>query len=50
MTELAPEAFRTIGPEHPIPKAFVFPYSMNDSKRRIAIEPVAGGTAPSIFY
>jgi len=37
MTELATDAFRTIGPADAIPSNFVVAYYLNDRKRRIAI-------------
>jgi 3-phenylpropionate/trans-cinnamate dioxygenase ferredoxin subunit len=37
MTELAADAFRTIGPSDAIPNDLVIPYYLEDHKRRIAI-------------
>lgn len=37
MTDLATEAFRTIGPGDAIPSDFVVPYYLDDRKRRVAI-------------
>ena len=37
MTELAADAFRTIGPCEAIPNEFVVPYYLDDRKLRIAI-------------
>ena len=42
MTELATDAFRTIGPEAAIPNDFVVPYYLNDRKGRIAVARVDG--------
>jgi 3-phenylpropionate/trans-cinnamate dioxygenase ferredoxin component len=37
MTELAVEAFRTLGPSDAIPNDFVVPYYLDDLKRRISV-------------
>jgi 3-phenylpropionate/trans-cinnamate dioxygenase ferredoxin subunit len=37
MTELAIEAFRTLGPSDAIPNDFVVPYYLDDLKRRISV-------------
>jgi 3-phenylpropionate/trans-cinnamate dioxygenase ferredoxin subunit len=37
MTELAVEAFRTLGPGDAIPNDFVVPYYLDDRKRRISV-------------
>jgi 3-phenylpropionate/trans-cinnamate dioxygenase ferredoxin component len=37
MTELAIEAFRTLGPGDAIPNDFVVPYYLDDLKRRISV-------------
>ena len=42
MTELATDAFRTIGPREAIPNDFVVPYYLDDRKLRIAIARVDG--------
>ena len=36
-TELAAEAFRTLGPGDVVPNDFVVPYYLNDLKRRISV-------------
>jgi nitrite reductase/ring-hydroxylating ferredoxin subunit len=42
MTELAADAFRTIGPGDAIPNDLVVPYYLHDLKRRISIARVEG--------
>jgi nitrite reductase/ring-hydroxylating ferredoxin subunit len=42
MTELAADAFRTLGPSSAIPDDFVVPYYLDDRKLRIAIARVGG--------
>ena len=42
MTELATDAFQTIGPGEAIPNDFVVPYYLDDRKQRIAIARVDG--------
>ena len=42
MTELAADAFRTIGPGDAIPNDLVVPYYLDDLKRRISIARVEG--------
>jgi 3-phenylpropionate/trans-cinnamate dioxygenase ferredoxin component len=42
MTELAADAFRTIGPWDAIPNDLVVPYYLDDLKRRISIVRVDG--------
>jgi nitrite reductase/ring-hydroxylating ferredoxin subunit len=42
MTDLATDAFRTIGPGAAIPNDFVVPYYLDDRKRRIAVARVDG--------
>jgi 3-phenylpropionate/trans-cinnamate dioxygenase ferredoxin component len=42
MTELAPDADRTLGPGDAIPNDFVVPYYLDDRKLRIAIARVGG--------
>jgi 3-phenylpropionate/trans-cinnamate dioxygenase ferredoxin component len=42
MTELAADAFRTIGPGDAIPNDLVVPYYLDDLKRRISIVRVDG--------
>jgi hypothetical protein len=37
MTELATDAFRTIGPDDAIPNDFVDPYYLDDRKLRISV-------------
>ena len=37
MTELATDAFRTVGPADAIPNDFVVPYYLDDRKRRISV-------------
>jgi 3-phenylpropionate/trans-cinnamate dioxygenase ferredoxin component len=37
MTELAVEAYRTVGPGDAIPNDFVVPYYLDDLKRRISV-------------
>ena len=37
MTELASDAFRTVGPGSAIPNDFVVPYYLDDRKRRISV-------------
>jgi 3-phenylpropionate/trans-cinnamate dioxygenase ferredoxin component len=37
MTELATEAFRTVGPGDAIPNDFVVPYYLDNLKRRISV-------------
>ena len=37
MSELATEAFRTVGPGEAIPNNFVVPYYLDDRKRRISV-------------
>jgi 3-phenylpropionate/trans-cinnamate dioxygenase ferredoxin component len=37
MTELATDAFRTVGPGDAIPNDFVVPYYLEDRKRRISV-------------
>jgi len=37
MTELAIDAFRTVGPGESIPNDFVVPYYLDDLKRRISV-------------
>jgi 3-phenylpropionate/trans-cinnamate dioxygenase ferredoxin component len=37
MTELAVDAFRTLGPSDAIPNDFVVPYYLDDLKRRISV-------------
>jgi 3-phenylpropionate/trans-cinnamate dioxygenase ferredoxin component len=42
MTEVAPDAFRPIGPGDAIPNNFVVPYYLDDRKLRIAVARVDG--------
>jgi 3-phenylpropionate/trans-cinnamate dioxygenase ferredoxin subunit len=42
MTELAPAAFRTVGPGDAIPNDFVVPYYLDDRKLRISVARVDG--------
>jgi 3-phenylpropionate/trans-cinnamate dioxygenase ferredoxin component len=42
MTELAADAFRTVGPSDAIANDFVVPYYLNDLKRRISVARVDG--------
>jgi 3-phenylpropionate/trans-cinnamate dioxygenase ferredoxin subunit len=42
MTELAADAFRTVGPGDAIANDFVVPYYLNDLKRRISVARVDG--------
>ena len=42
MTDLATDAFRTIGPSGAIPNDFVVPYYLADLERRISVARVAG--------
>ena len=42
MTEVATDAFRTIGPGDAIPNDFVVPYYLDDRKLRIAVARVNG--------
>lgn len=43
MTELAADAFRTVGPSDAIPDDFVVPYYLDDRKLRISVARVGGG-------
>lgn len=42
MTELATEAFRTVGPGDAVPNGFVVPYYLDDLKIRISVARVDG--------
>ena len=42
MTELATDAFRTVGPGDAIPNDFVVPYYLDDRKLRISVARVEG--------
>src|SRR4249919_195213 len=42
MTDLAPAAFRTVGPGEAIPNDFVVPYYLDDRKLRISVARVDG--------
>ena len=42
MTELATDAFRTLGPGDAIPNDFVVPYYLDDRKLRISVARVGG--------
>ncbi len=42
MTEVATDAFRTVGPSDAIPDGFVVPYYLEDRKLRISVARVAG--------
>jgi nitrite reductase/ring-hydroxylating ferredoxin subunit len=42
MTELAAEAFRTVGRADALPNDFVVPYYLEDRKRRISVARVGG--------
>jgi 3-phenylpropionate/trans-cinnamate dioxygenase ferredoxin component len=42
MTELAPAAYRTVGPADAIPDDFVVPYYLDDRKLRVSIARVGG--------
>ena len=42
MTELAADAYRTVGRSDAIPHAFVVPYYLDDLKRRISVARVDG--------
>ena len=41
MTDVATDAFRTVGPADAIPNDFVVPYYLDDLKRRISVARVA---------
>jgi 3-phenylpropionate/trans-cinnamate dioxygenase ferredoxin subunit len=41
MTELATDAFRTVGPADAIPNDFVVPYYLDDRKLRVSVARVA---------
>jgi nitrite reductase/ring-hydroxylating ferredoxin subunit len=42
MTEIASDAFRTVGPGSAVPDNFVVPYYLGDRKRRISVARVDG--------
>lgn len=42
MTELAADAFRTVGPSEAIPDDFVVPYYLDDRKLRVSVARVEG--------
>ncbi len=42
MNEVAPDAFRTVGPSDAIPDDFVVPYYLEDRKLRISVARVEG--------